>query len=751
MEVRLPDIFLSYSREDQATARLFAEGFEREGFGVWWDATLNPGEAFDQVTEKALREAKAVVVLWSKKSVDSRWVRAEAMQANDNKTLVPVMIEPCKRPIMFELTHTADLSQWTGDRKDAAWQSFVAGVRLFVERGGTVTAAIPATGTSRASVSPIIRASLRGAGAGNRVNIAALVVMGFAILGMALLAIPAVHHLRETPPPEIRTDIVTPATDDPASFALSPDGRQMVFVAKSDGARRLWLRSLGKSTALPITGTEGASDPFWSPDSRSIAFFTTDSLKRLDLDGGQPLTLAPVSGGPDFGSWSNKGVILFSSSTVEPFFRVAASGGATTVLPRLGKNAVGNFFPLFLPDGQHFVFLTNDTRADAPYLSSLDGGAAVRLTSDSVLLGQAAMAYLPSGWLLRIRGGTLVGQRLDVANGALIGEAVTLADGVLSVSASATGLVAYRVGGSAQRQLTWVDRSGALRGTLGPPDGSLYAPRVSPDGRQVAFSRDTQGKPDIWLQDDARASRMTFGSGTSTFSVWSPEGLRLAFLSGDGTTFGLYQRPTNGAQAQESLLLSQKAQYPTSWSADGRYLLYFSFDPGPNPDLWVLQMTGTRKPFAFLQSSFTKVWGQFSPDGRWVAYESNESGRFEIYVRRFVVPGNVVDSTAAQAGQWQVSTAGGVSPTWRADGKELFYVDPAGMMMAAPITDTGSTVVPGTPVVLFQTSVLGGGIDNGQGRQYDVAPDGRFMINRVLDSTAAPITLIQNWNPEAKQ
>src|ERR1700733_10814558 len=168
----LPDIFLSYSRDDQATARLFAEGFEREGFSIWWDASLNPGEAFDQVTEKALREAKAVVVLWSKKSVDSRWVRAEAMQANDNKTLVPVMIEPCKRPIMFELTHTADLSQWRGDRKDAAWQSFVAGVRLFVERGGTVTAAIPATGTSRASVSPIIRASLRGAGAGNRVNIA---------------------------------------------------------------------------------------------------------------------------------------------------------------------------------------------------------------------------------------------------------------------------------------------------------------------------------------------------------------------------------------------------------------------------------------------------------------------------------------------------------------------------------------------------------------------------------------------------
>jgi Tol biopolymer transport system component len=743
----LPDIFLSYSREDQTTARLFAEGFEREGFSIWWDARLNAGEAFDQVTEKALREAKAVVVLWSKKSVDSRWVRAEAMQANDNKTLVPVMIEPCKRPIMFELTHTADLSQWTGDRKENAWQSFLAGVRLFVERGAPVPAALPAGSTSRASVSPVIRASQRGAGAGKRITIAALVALGFAILGMALLAVPALRYLRETPPLETRLEIGTPATDHPNSFALSPDGRQIVFVASGDGASRLWLRPLATTTAQPLAGTEGATSPFWSPDSRSIGFFADGALKRLDLGGGAPQILAPVSIETG-GTWNAGGVILFAQSTVGPFSRVAASGGATTALPMLGTNAAGNQIPLFLPDGKHFVFIGRNMTTGSTYLGSLDGGAAVRLTSDA---STNTPAYLPSGWLLWIRaGGTLVAQRLDVARGALVGETVSLADGVLSVSASATGVVAYRVSGG-QRQLTWVDRSGAVRGTVGPPDGSLLAPRVSPDGRQVAFSRETQGKPDIWLQDDVRASRMTFGSGASTYPVWSPDGSRLAFLSGAGNNPGFYQKPTNGAQAQQSLLLSRKVQYLSSWSADGQYLLYFSLDPGSAADLWVLPMTGTRKPFAFLQSSFNKVWGQYSPDGHWVAYQSNESGRNEIYVRRFVVPGDTADSTVAQAGQWQVSTAGGVFPTWRADGKELFFLNPAAMMMAAPITVTGSTVVPGTPVTLFQTKVLGGGIDIGQGRQYDVAPDGRFMINRVLDTAISPITLIQNWNPEAKQ
>jgi Tol biopolymer transport system component len=669
-------------------------------------------------------------------------IELEAALARDIP-VVPVLVAHAPLPVASELPGSLApmaFRQSIEVRPDPDFHNDAT--RLVSALRGILDPAAAAAEQAAAAITP--PAAATGRPRGRRLGWVVAAVLGIAA---AVLAVPAIRHLRETPLPETRVDIVTPATDDSTSFALSPDGRQIVFVAKSDGAARLWLRSLAKATALPLAGTEGATNPFWSPDSRSIGFFVPGSLKRLDLDGGQAQTLAPTTG-VGTGSWSSKGVILFSSSSavLGPLSRVTASGGATTALPLMGKNPVGNRYPLFLADGQHFVFESLNATEIGIYLGSFDGAAAVRLISD-----QGQTAYLPSGWLLWIRAGaagTLVAQRLDVAQGALVGEAASLADGVLRVSASATGGVAYRVAGSGQRQLTWVDRFGVLRGTVGAPDGSLSAPRVSPDGRQVAFSRETQGKIDIWLQDDTRASRLTFGSGAGQFPVWSPDGRRLVFLSASRRADDLYQKATNGAQAQEPLLLSQYGQYPTSWSADGRYLLYFSFDPGPEPHLWVLPMTGARKPFAFLQSSFA-VWGQFSPDGRWVAYDSGESGRLEIYVRRFVVPGDAADSAAAQAGQWQVSTAGGVHPTWRADGKELYYIDPAGMMMAAPITQTGSTIVPGTPVTLFQTNVVGGGIDSGQGRQYDVAPDGRFMINRVLDSAAAPITLIQNWNPDA--
>ena len=569
-----------------------------------------------------------------------------------------------------------------------------------------------------------------------------------AVLGMAALALPAVRHLRETPPPllpETRVDLVTPATDSPVSFALSPDGRQIVFAATEAGGARLWLRSLATTTAQPLVGTEGASYPFWSPDGRAIGFFAGNALKRLDFGGGAPQTLAPVTGGFG-GTWNADGVILFAPST-GPLLRVAATGGLAVAVTTLAPSQQAHYGPAFLPDGRRFLFVV----AGAPdtagiYLGALDGGPPTRLTPAA-----SPGWYLPTGWLLWVRAGTatLVAQRLDVETAAITGAPVTLADGVAvdtvliraAVSVAATGLVAYRTGGGGLRQLTWVDRAGTARGTLGEPDATLLNPRVAPDGRRVAVARTVQGNQDLWLLDGARTTRFTFDPAADRFPVWSPDGARLVFYSARTGVGDLYAKLTSGAGVEERLVASDQTKGPTSWSADGRFLLYTNISPKTSSDVWVLPMAGDPKPLPFLNSTFTETVAGFSLDGHWVAYQSDESGHYEIYVRPFPGPG----------GQWQVSTGGGIHPVWRPDGKELYYLNPGGAMMAAPISVTGTAVAPGAPVMLFPTRILGGGVDTQNGRQYDVAPDGRFLINTVLDSATAPITLLMNWNPEAKK
>jgi len=560
------------------------------------------------------------------------------------------------------------------------------------------------------------------------------------VLAVVLLAalVPVVTHFREaeeTALPELRTDIVTTATGDPASFALSPDGRQIVYVATGSGAARLWLRPLDKTTPLPLPGTDGASYPFWSADSRSIGFFDGSKLKRIDIAGSPPRVLADAANRG--GTWNSSGTILFTRNTATPIFRIPEAGGTPVAVTKLEKQT-SHRYPYFLPDGRHFLFLALGAPETAGiHLGVLDEPEVTRLTAAD------SAAIFALGKVLFIRGGTLLAQTLDVEKRMLVGEPETVADSVAfeaasygaASSASTTGLLAYRTGGATRRQLIWYDRTGKKVGTMGPPDESLLVPNMSSDGTRVVVWRVTQGNADIWMLDAERMTRLTFEPSLDRYAIWAPDGKRVAFDSARTGSRNLYEMSVDAPGSEKLLFESAQDKVVNDWSPAGRHVVFNSADPQTGWDLWALPLDGDRKPFPFLRTKFDERRAIFSPDGKWVAYTSNESGQQEVYVRPFM-----------GTGQWQVSTGGGAFSKWARDGKELYYFAPDGSLIAAPVRVNGATIQPGTPVTLFRTRAVGGGTDINQGIQFDVSRDGRFLVNTLLDDVgASPITLLQNW------
>jgi Tol biopolymer transport system component len=554
---------------------------------------------------------------------------------------------------------------------------------------------------------------------------------------------------------ETRTEIVTPSTSDPMSFALSPDGRQIVFVGTGEGRTRLWVRALSSTTARPLPGTEDAASPFWSPDSRSIAFVAEGRLKRLDLSGGAPMVLAPAFARG--GTWNEQGEILFVAGTGTAVFRVAAAGGLPQQVTRLAGQS-SHRWPQFLPDGRLFLFWAlGGPDSTGIYLGSLDSDVVTRLTP-SVSFGQ----LLPSGWLLWVRAGALVAQRIELSQGTLAGTPMTIADsvgldtvnGTAAFSTSRSGLIAYRSSDSNRRQLRWFDRSGKPLGAFGEPDeAGLSTVRLSPDGRRAVVFRTLEGNTDIWSLDGARMTRLTFAQGLDRYPVFSRDGARFMFDSAREQSRDLYVGRIDSPGTETPVLSSPENKSPGDWSHDERFHVYHVIESQIGDwDLWILpfdESGAPGKPWPFLTSDFEERAPSVSPDGRWVAYQSDQSGRHEVYVRVFPTSG-AADSAARAAspssGQWQVSTSGGIRPTWRADGRELYYIDPGGRLMAASVVTSGATFEAGTPVPLFATQIVGSGVENGQGRQYDVSRDGRFLVNTVLDEAAAPITILQNWS-----
>jgi hypothetical protein len=402
-------------------------------------------------------------------------------------------------------------------------------------------------------------------------------------------------------------------------------------------------------------------------------------------------------------------------------------------------------FPQFLSDGRHFLFFAQ-TNPDAQgiYLASLDGSDAKRL-----LAAETAGAYIQPGFLIFNRQGALVARRLDINGGTLTGETMTLAESASydisfnmgGFAVSSAGRVAYRAVALEARQLQWFDRTGKPLGAAGEPDvNDLACVELSPNGRQLAVQRTIQNNIDVWLIDVLRGgtTRFTVDAAADQKPIWSPDGMQIAFSSNRKGIYDLYLKLSSGAGAEALLLESPHTKTMEDWSADGRFVLYQEAGSTTGWDLWALPMVGDRKPMAVANSPFEERNGQFSPDGRWVAYQSNVTGRFEIYVQPFPGPG----------GKWKVSTAGGTFPRWRADGKELFFIAPNGKLMSVPVGTSRSTLEAGTPTALFQTRIVTGGIAN-QEAQYAISRDGRFLINnRVDQSTTTPITLILNWKPK---
>jgi len=566
-----------------------------------------------------------------------------------------------------------------------------------------------------------------------------------ALLGVCATAAFALYLGSRKVANEIHLDIATPPTNSPASFAVSPDGEKIVYLAESDGAQRLWVRSLDLSSAQPLAGTENAALPFWSPDSRSVGFFADFKLKRIDLGGGRPTTLVEVHEEFSQASWGGDGSILFNE-VVSPLYRVSAFGGEPAIATKLGTGQLRHAAPRFLPGGSQFLFVS-DGSDRAIWLGSLyPGGIAAeprRIAAAEIpvetSVNVTAAEYIEPGWLIRVRQNVLVAQKFD-KRGKLLGESFPLlrAGGsgqppsVSSFSTSFSGLIAWR-GGVSRRQLTWFDRSGKKEGVVGDPDDqNLFNPELSPDARRVAVTRGPIDSGDIWLLDDRRPTKFTFGAADDRFAVWSPDGARVVFSSFGKDRHGLYQHLADGSGSDEVLLDSAEGTLPNSWSSDGKYILYYC--DRNNGDLMVLPLFGDRKPIPFMSTPATEQAGIFSPDGKWVAYQSNESGMFQVYVRPF--PG--------QGGQGQVSTAGGDSPRWRRDGKELYYRAPDRTLMAVAISTKLDTLAPGTPRRLFQVPISRSSIKP----QYDIAPNGRFLIKtELLENSAEPIHLLLNWKP----
>jgi Tol biopolymer transport system component len=522
--------------------------------------------------------------------------------------------------------------------------------------------------------------------------------------------------------------------------AISPDGRVLAFVAMVKTAPVLHVRSLEALQARVLTGTEGAGRPFWSPDSRSIGYFANGKLMRIDLSGGAPQTIcgAAVARG---GTWNKDGVILFSGRQPGGLQRVSASGGVPAPVTELdatqGEDA--HYYPQFLPDGKRFIYYrrrARDATQAGVFAGSLDNADRGR-TDKKILDTRHRVVYAPGragqpGYLLLIRGTTAFAQRFDPAKLQTVGDPIALAENISlitqnafsDISASSNDMVAYGIASDAKRVLVWKDRAGK---DLGPriefPDVGTI--RLSPEGKRLASSR-----PDgtIWVTDlERNTTTRLFFDGSAINPHWSPDGQKIIFA----TTAGLYVKSADGSGEAEKVLA--QTTILSSWSPDGKFVLFSSLTKDGQSDVWAMPMTGDRRPVPVVTGKANEGAGSVSPDGRWLAYNSDETGRTEVYVQGFL----------EAKGKWMISTGGAFLPRWRADGKELVYLTPVGMLMSVPIQASERGIAPGTPTPLFRTSLS----------RWDMTADAkRFVVVESAEGDRRnPLVVLLNWQDNLKR
>jgi hypothetical protein len=571
--------------------------------------------------------------------------------------------------------------------------------------------------------------------------------MAWAAAGLFLLATLALAfvHFRETHPPQriARFQVELPEKTASPIFELSPDGRILAFTAVEGGRRRLWIRPIDSLIAQPVPATEDATYLFWSPDSAFIGYFVPGKMKKVALTGGPPQTVCEAADGRG-GTWNSDGVIVLSPGPGAPLMRVPAAGGTPVPLMPSGIDGLERY-PVFLPDGKRFLFEVSNAKpgANGIYVRSLDGSPAAKLLPD-----ESSAEYVTgdssgkSGLLLFRREGSLMAVPFDPMAARSIGDAFPVAEQLgisantnhAAFSVSGNGILAYAAGvlGAEIREMSWIDRTGK-RTPIGEPAGILVT-AISPDGKRVVFSKraeQTSDNADLWMIDVARgvSSRFTFRPGVSADPVWSPDGSRIIFEANNSS---IYEKPASGSGEEKLLSGGGINSRPLDWSPDGRSVVYQEFGRTTGQDLWILPLEGDRKPRPYLATPFDERDAQFSPDGRWMAYASNESGLLQVYVQ----------SIPASGSKFQISSAGGIQPRWRRDGKELFYISADDKLMAVELK-IGNTLEAGPPKAVFDLQLN----TTLAGRwTYQPAADGqRFLVLSNARSASPLVTLVLNW------